>query len=42
MNTPADDFVGDLPILVQVFDTSGVVVMEADIAMYVSLKKPAR
>jgi acyl-coenzyme A thioesterase PaaI-like protein len=42
MNAPADDFVGDLPILVQVFDTSGVVVMEADIAMYVSLKKAAK
>ncbi|MET0342351.1 MAG: hotdog fold domain-containing protein [Polyangiales bacterium] len=39
MDTPADDFVGDSVIAVQVFDTREQVVMEADIAMYVSRRK---
>jgi acyl-coenzyme A thioesterase PaaI-like protein len=39
METPASDFVGDLVIPVQVFNTRGEVVMEADISMYVSLQK---
>jgi acyl-coenzyme A thioesterase PaaI-like protein len=42
METPADDFVGDLVLPVQVFDTRGQVVMEADISMYVSLQKAGR
>jgi hypothetical protein len=42
MATPALDFVGDVVIPVQVFNTRGEVVMEADISMYVSLQKPAK
>jgi Domain of unknown function (DUF4442) len=42
MTTPAEDFVGDLVLPVQVFDTRGQVVMEADISMYVSLHKAQR
>lgn len=42
MDTPARDFSGDVTLPVQVFDTRGQVVMEADITMYVSLKKPSR
>src|SRR4051812_11686864 len=41
MDTPALDFVGDVVIPVQVFNTRGEVVMEADISMYVSLQKSA-
>lgn len=39
MQAPAHDFVGDVPIPVQVFDTREQLVMEADISMYVSLRK---
>jgi len=42
MDTPPPDFVGDVVIPVQVFNTRGEVVMEADIAMYVSLQKAAK
>jgi len=42
MDTPALDYVGDVMIPVQVFDTAGQVVMEADISMYVSLQKQKR
>lgn len=42
MDIPAPDFVGDLVLPVQVFDTREQVVMEADITMYVSLQKPGR
>ena len=42
MEAPARDFVGDLVLPVQVFDTRGQVVMEADISMYVSLQKAER
>lgn len=42
MDTPAPDFVGDVVIPVQVFNTRGEVVMEADISMYVSLHKSAK
>lgn len=42
IETPAEDFVGDVVVPVQVFDAKGQVVMEADIAMYVSLRKPGR
>jgi len=42
MDTPAGDFVGDVVIPVQVFNTTGQVVMEADISMYVSLQKSAK
>lgn len=41
MSVPAPDFVGDLTIPVQVHDGKGGVVMEADITMYVSLRKEA-
>jgi acyl-coenzyme A thioesterase PaaI-like protein len=39
MQTPAGDYTGDVTLPVQVFDTRGQVVMEADITMYVSLRK---
>ena len=42
MEAPAGDFVGDVVLPVQVFDTRGQVVMEADISMYVSLQKAER
>jgi acyl-coenzyme A thioesterase PaaI-like protein len=42
MDTPREDFVGDVVIPVQVFNTRGEVVMEADISMYVSLQKARR
>jgi acyl-coenzyme A thioesterase PaaI-like protein len=42
MALPAPDYVGDLVVPVQVFDTRGDVVMEADISMYVSLQKAGR
>ncbi len=42
MDIPASDFSGDLTIPVQVFDAHGQVVMEADITVYISLKKPKR
>ncbi|MDB4986724.1 MAG: hypothetical protein JWN04_1902, partial [Myxococcaceae bacterium] len=42
MEIPALDFVGDLVLPVQVSNTRGEVVMEADISMYVSLQKPRR
>lgn len=37
---PADDFRGDVVIPVQVRDTRGAVVMEAEITMYVSPRTP--
>lgn len=40
METPAPDFTGDLVIPVRVHDASDTVVMEADITMYVSPRKP--
>jgi acyl-coenzyme A thioesterase PaaI-like protein len=39
MQTPASDFTGDITIAVQVFDEREQVVVEADITMYVSLRK---
>lgn len=39
MDIPAPDFVGDVTLPVQVFDTQEQVVMEAEITMYVSLRK---
>lgn len=42
MATPPPDFVGDVVLPVQVFDTRGQVVMEADISMYISLQKAER
>lgn len=36
----ADDFQGDVVVPVRVRNTAGAVVMEADIAMYVSARKP--
>jgi acyl-coenzyme A thioesterase PaaI-like protein len=41
METPAIDSVGDVTLPVQVFDARGQVVMEADITMYISLRKSA-
>lgn len=38
----ADDYSGDVVLPVRVRDSSGTVVMEADIAMYVSPKKPRK
>ena len=42
METPALDYVGDVVLPVQVSNTRGEVVMEADISMYVSLQKAGR
>jgi acyl-coenzyme A thioesterase PaaI-like protein len=42
MDVPAPDFVGDVIVPVQVFDARGQVVMEADITMYVSLRRLGR
>jgi acyl-coenzyme A thioesterase PaaI-like protein len=42
METPAPDFTGDVTLPVQVFDARAQVVMEADITMYVSLRKSDR
>ncbi|HEY6878801.1 MAG TPA: hotdog fold domain-containing protein [Polyangiales bacterium] len=39
MDIPAADFAGDVTLPVQVFDAQEQVVMEADITMYVSLRK---
>ncbi|HEY6881495.1 MAG TPA: hotdog fold domain-containing protein [Polyangiales bacterium] len=39
MEIPSPDFTGDITLPVRVFDTQPQIVMEADITMYVSLRK---